>query len=1070
MTSEIQNLWKTYLYTLQLQAPKPKIISCQTLAIDKPNYYELEFHGKLSRNDANKLLCLNGEGSYLVRESERFPGTYTLCLRYDSVDRHYKLYFDGARHFVRPDKRVRSLRTLVADGLVTMHVESRARSYLNVSSLLVNQVMSRDGDVTMMGGKMDVSEVITKNGFNNESRMKGESYNENKYMMNPNHQSSKIVTKHLQGISSIHASDTHLYANDLCNIKAESFDKPGYEIRSIHHGISLPLKSCDRDLKDGGEKDGRLYENINHNVCTKGEIHGKNGIVNRLYDKDGTHKANQIRDNFAVVNNNIVHTYHLYDKRVTIPITNNWTQKSPLKLDVKNCNNTLPCNDIHNHDESRHSKARKYKNELISLPIYENLQDVSDEKVVLRKGPSIRHKDSLPTRISDTRISGNSIFRNSTPVGTSSLRLVKPSSFGIAGVEPSSTQHYSTPLKLSTKQSNPRRVRTSAIVDIFNTRYNRNAVYPLPIHKDYEYENFGHFKNFVNNGSKINVITYNEHCDKSSIYSDHYHSSGDNTCQFKESLLDDKNKNLDSNTKNRIASGHYYSPKQETAKSKYAFSDKSDYVAVKNEVKTNALIPRDDLQNPANLQNQVEYSPCLRPSSLRHSMASSPLAPSKSHGDVTFKDFYTKVNLKNVANQGTVDNGDSSYTIITLKPESPVSSSSNTLHSSISEEDTESNALFGTSSQPKMHHFKVRTFKSLKWCDVCGDFMWGLINQGLKCRDCGLAAHSKCAKQCDDSSSTHTCDLKTCLWVKNRVFGVDLSAHLNHSFDASIKGGTSGTAKNAKKKQNKGKIRDDNREQSSKNGKNIAINGKSCNDSIITDDANTRSYEGDVKPPLILSICCNLIEKNGMHSEGLYRIPGYSEDVETLRQKFDNGEIRDENYPHELFKDINVVASVLKLYLRLLPIPLITFDTYNLFLDTLNIENIDEAVLALRKATQKLPSPHYNTLKYLINHLKRVSDHQSENLMSCSNLAMVFAPNILKNGDPTITPSLLVQTVGISNSAEVSKNNVRVNDKATNLISNEKFMKDSYSAVKLEGRVVENLIKHCQEIFFYPQN
>lgn len=38
------------------------------------------FHGMISREEADQLLS-QAEGSYLIRESQRQPGTYTLALR-----------------------------------------------------------------------------------------------------------------------------------------------------------------------------------------------------------------------------------------------------------------------------------------------------------------------------------------------------------------------------------------------------------------------------------------------------------------------------------------------------------------------------------------------------------------------------------------------------------------------------------------------------------------------------------------------------------------------------------------------------------------------------------------------------------------------------------------------------------------------------------------------------------------------------------------------------------------------------------------------------------------------------
>lgn len=74
------HLWKHYLLELQLSAPKPKRVVCSHPISNKPSYYGREFHGELSRESANELLS-GEDGRYLVRESVRSPGQYTLSLR-----------------------------------------------------------------------------------------------------------------------------------------------------------------------------------------------------------------------------------------------------------------------------------------------------------------------------------------------------------------------------------------------------------------------------------------------------------------------------------------------------------------------------------------------------------------------------------------------------------------------------------------------------------------------------------------------------------------------------------------------------------------------------------------------------------------------------------------------------------------------------------------------------------------------------------------------------------------------------------------------------------------------------
>ncbi|XP_054944656.1 N-chimaerin isoform X2 [Physeter macrocephalus] len=103
-------VWKSYLYQLQQEAPHPRRITCTNEVENRPKYYGREFHGMISREAADQLLSV-AEGSYLIRESQRQPGTYTLALRFGSQTRNFRLYYDG-KHFVG-EKRFESIHDLL---------------------------------------------------------------------------------------------------------------------------------------------------------------------------------------------------------------------------------------------------------------------------------------------------------------------------------------------------------------------------------------------------------------------------------------------------------------------------------------------------------------------------------------------------------------------------------------------------------------------------------------------------------------------------------------------------------------------------------------------------------------------------------------------------------------------------------------------------------------------------------------------------------------------------------------------------------------------------------------------
>uniref|UniRef100_A0A0N5A880 Phorbol-ester/DAG-type domain-containing protein n=1 Tax=Syphacia muris TaxID=451379 RepID=A0A0N5A880_9BILA len=47
----------------------------------------------------------------------------------------------------------------------------------------------------------------------------------------------------------------------------------------------------------------------------------------------------------------------------------------------------------------------------------------------------------------------------------------------------------------------------------------------------------------------------------------------------------------------------------------------------------------------------------------------------------------------------------------------------------------------------------VHSYKSPAFCDFCGEFLFGLVKQGLKCEGCGLNYHKRCASKIPNNCS-----------------------------------------------------------------------------------------------------------------------------------------------------------------------------------------------------------------------------------------------------------------------------------------------------------------------------
>uniref|UniRef100_A0A667X2Y2 Rho GTPase-activating protein 24 n=1 Tax=Myripristis murdjan TaxID=586833 RepID=A0A667X2Y2_9TELE len=150
---------------------------------------------------------------------------------------------------------------------------------------------------------------------------------------------------------------------------------------------------------------------------------------------------------------------------------------------------------------------------------------------------------------------------------------------------------------------------------------------------------------------------------------------------------------------------------------------------------------------------------------------------------------------------------------------------------------------------------------------------------------------------------------------------------------------------------------------------------------------------GNKLAPMLVEQCVDFIRQWGLREEGLFRLPGQANLVKELQDAFDCGE----KPSFDCNTDVHTVASLLKLYLRELPEPVIPFSKYEEFLACTKLLNKDEGGMKeLRRLVESLPSVNYNLLKYICRFLDEVQSYSGVNKMSVQNLATVFGPNILR--------------------------------------------------------------------------
>ncbi|XP_059326835.1 rho GTPase-activating protein 24 isoform X2 [Ammospiza nelsoni] len=160
---------------------------------------------------------------------------------------------------------------------------------------------------------------------------------------------------------------------------------------------------------------------------------------------------------------------------------------------------------------------------------------------------------------------------------------------------------------------------------------------------------------------------------------------------------------------------------------------------------------------------------------------------------------------------------------------------------------------------------------------------------------------------------------------------------------------------------------------------------------------DTVRYEkryGNRLAPMLVEQCVDFIRQRGLREEGLFRLPGQANLVKELQDAFDCGE----KPSFDSNTDVHTVASLLKLYLRELPEPVVPYAKYEDFLSCAKMLSKEEetGLKELVKQVKSLPAVNYNLLKYICRFLDEVQSYSGVNKMSVQNLATVFGPNILR--------------------------------------------------------------------------
>ncbi|VDD74685.1 unnamed protein product [Mesocestoides corti] len=162
-------------------------------------------------------------------------------------------------------------------------------------------------------------------------------------------------------------------------------------------------------------------------------------------------------------------------------------------------------------------------------------------------------------------------------------------------------------------------------------------------------------------------------------------------------------------------------------------------------------------------------------------------------------------------------------------------------------------------------------------------------------------------------------------------------------------------------------------------------------------------------PLVITQMCAFLRAVGGFQTEGLFRVNGNSRVIESLRNAADaamSGNVSnsvdiciaksDLFLAHlERCGDIHSVASLIKLFLRELPIGLVPPSHTKELLDTYDL-HAEDSLAVIERVIRALPPPNFRLLEYLCYFLRQVTQYQNKNKMNSTSLGIVFGPNVFR--------------------------------------------------------------------------
>ncbi|XP_066471387.1 rho GTPase-activating protein 9 isoform X2 [Tiliqua scincoides] len=164
--------------------------------------------------------------------------------------------------------------------------------------------------------------------------------------------------------------------------------------------------------------------------------------------------------------------------------------------------------------------------------------------------------------------------------------------------------------------------------------------------------------------------------------------------------------------------------------------------------------------------------------------------------------------------------------------------------------------------------------------------------------------------------------------------------------------------------------------------------------------------------PRFVQQCVEAVEERGLDADGIYRVSGNLAVIQKLRFIVDRERAVTSDgryvFPEQRcqedklrlsdpqWDDVHVITGALKLFFRELPEPLVPYSAFDECIAAVKLSDPKDRVSKLTELVQSLPQPNRDTLRYLLEHLRKVMEHSDANRMTTQNIGIVFGPTLLR--------------------------------------------------------------------------